>query len=162
MSRTLRAAILLLFLASCGGGNFTAPRHMDDACAVIQQRPQYLAAMKVTQRRWGVPISVQMAVLYQESKFIGNARTPHQFALGVIPLGRQAAHKTVAPSNGRVARAMPVAAHRRPAIRARRCAANIDNLTATNRSVCHPGFPRFLPRAQDQRCRTRRRSLVRA
>lgn len=89
MSRTLRAAILLLFLASCGGGNFTAPRHMDDACAVIQQRPQYLAAMKVTQRRWGVPISVQMAVLYQESKFIGNARTPHQFALGVIPLGRQ-------------------------------------------------------------------------
>lgn len=89
MSRTLRASILLLFLASCGGGNFSAPRHMDDACAVIRQRPQYLSAMKVTQRKWGVPISVQMAVLYQESKFIGNARTPHQFALGVIPMGRQ-------------------------------------------------------------------------
>lgn len=89
MSRTLRAAILLLFLASCGGGNFSAPHHMDDACAVIQQRPHYLQAMKVTQAKWGVPISVQMAVLYQESKFIGNARTPHQFVLGVIPRGRQ-------------------------------------------------------------------------
>lgn len=89
MSRTLRAAILLLFLASCGGGNFSAPRHLDDACSVIKQRPQYLAAMKATQRKWGVPISVQMAVLYQESKFIGNARTPHQYALGVIPMGRQ-------------------------------------------------------------------------
>ncbi|MBI1173020.1 lytic transglycosylase [bacterium] len=89
MSRTLRASMLLLFLASCGGGNFSAPRHMDDACAVIQQRPHYLAAMRSVQSRWGVPISVQMAVLYQESKFIGNARTPHQFALGVIPLGRQ-------------------------------------------------------------------------
>lgn len=89
MSRTLRASILLLFLASCGGGNFSAPRNMNDACAVIRQRPQYLSAMKVTQRKWGIPISVQMAVLYQESKFIGNARTPHQFALGVIPLGRQ-------------------------------------------------------------------------
>ncbi|MGV8985090.1 MAG: lytic transglycosylase [Cypionkella sp.] len=89
MSRTLRASILLLFLASCGGGNFSAPRHLEDACSVIQQRPHYLAAMKVTQRKWGVPISVQMAVLYQESKFIGNARTPHQYALGVIPLGRQ-------------------------------------------------------------------------
>lgn len=89
MSRTLRAAILLLFLASCGGGNFSAPRHLDDACSVIHQRPQYLAAMKAVQRKWGVPISVQMAILYQESKFIGNARTPHQYALGVIPMGRQ-------------------------------------------------------------------------
>ncbi|MBR9766484.1 MAG: lytic transglycosylase, partial [Rhodobacteraceae bacterium] len=26
---------------------------------------------------------------HQESKFIGNARTPHRFALGIIPLGRQ-------------------------------------------------------------------------
>jgi hypothetical protein len=89
MSRTLRALFLLLLLASCGGGNFSAPRNMDDACSVIQQRPSYLKAMKVAQRKWGVPISVQMAVLYQESKFIGNARTPHQYALGVIPMGRQ-------------------------------------------------------------------------
>jgi hypothetical protein len=89
MSRTLRALLLLLFLASCGGGNFSAPRNLDDACSVIQQRPNYLKAMKVAQRNWGVPISVQMAVLYEESKFVGNARTPHQYALGVIPMGRQ-------------------------------------------------------------------------
>ena len=89
MSRLLRAAILLLFLASCGGGNFTAPRNLDDACSIIHQRPSYLSAMQVSQRKWGVPISVQMAVLYQESKFVGNARTPHHYALGVIPLGRQ-------------------------------------------------------------------------
>ena len=89
MSRTLRASILLLLLASCGGGNFSAPRHLDDACSVIRQRPQYLSAMRATQSKWGVPISVQMAILYQESKFIGNARTPHQYALGVIPMGRQ-------------------------------------------------------------------------
>ena len=31
MSRTLRAAILLLLLASCGGGNYSAPRNLDDA-----------------------------------------------------------------------------------------------------------------------------------
>jgi hypothetical protein len=30
-----------------------------------------------------------MAVIHQESKFIGNARTPHRFALGIIPMGRQ-------------------------------------------------------------------------
>ena len=36
-----------------------------------------------------VPVAVQMATIYQESKFIGNARTPRQYALGVIPMGRQ-------------------------------------------------------------------------
>lgn len=45
--------------------------------------------MKATERKWGVPVHVQMAAIYQESKFIGNARTPHQYALGVIPMGRQ-------------------------------------------------------------------------
>lgn len=45
--------------------------------------------MKATERKWGVPVHVQMAVIHQESKFIGNAQTPHRFALGVIPMGRQ-------------------------------------------------------------------------
>ncbi|MDM7932475.1 lytic transglycosylase [Tabrizicola sp.] len=91
MSRFLRASLLLLFLASCGGGggNYSAPRQLDDACAIIRERPQYLRAMKSTERRWGIPVHVQMATIHQESKFIGNARTPHTYALGVIPMGRQ-------------------------------------------------------------------------
>jgi hypothetical protein len=63
---------------------------LDDACAILRERPQYLRAMERTERRWGIPVHVQMATIYQESKFIGNARTPHTFALGVIPMGRQA------------------------------------------------------------------------
>lgn len=88
MSRLIRAAALLL-LASCGGGNNTAPRNLDDACSIIRQRPAYFSAMKRTENRWGVPVHVQMATLYQESKFIGNARTPFRYALGIIPMGRQ-------------------------------------------------------------------------
>ena len=90
MSRFLRASLLVAFLASCGGGgNYSAPRQLDDACAIIRERAQYLRAMERTERRWGIPVHVQMATIYQESKFIGNARTPHTFALGVIPMGRQ-------------------------------------------------------------------------
>lgn len=90
MSRFLRASMMVLCLASCGGGgNFSAPRQLDDACAIIRERPQYLRAMEQTERRWGIPVHVQMAAIHQESKFIGNARTPHTFALGVIPMGRQ-------------------------------------------------------------------------
>lgn len=91
MSRFLRAALVLVLLAACGGGSrqYSAPRDLDDACAIVRERPQYLRAMKATERKWGVPVHVQMAVIHQESKFIGNAQTPHRWALGVIPMGRQ-------------------------------------------------------------------------
>ncbi|WP_415183648.1 lytic transglycosylase [Phaeovulum sp.] len=88
MNKYLMAAMILL-VASCGGGSYKAPRDLDDACAIVKERPKYHSAMKRAERRWGVPVHVQMATIHQESKFIGNARTPFRFALGVIPMGRQ-------------------------------------------------------------------------
>ena len=89
MSRVLRAMVIVLAVASCGGGNNSAPRNLDDACSILKQRPQYIKAFRATERRWGVPVHVQMATIYQESKFVGNARTPLRYKLGVIPMGRQ-------------------------------------------------------------------------
>ncbi|TCS65378.1 lytic transglycosylase [Primorskyibacter sedentarius] len=89
MSRTLRAMVMMILVASCGSGNYSAPRNLDNACSILTQRPTYIRAFKATERRWGVPVHVQMATIYQESKFIGNARTPLRYSLGVIPVGRQ-------------------------------------------------------------------------
>ncbi|MDJ0627992.1 MAG: lytic transglycosylase [Rhodobacter sp.] len=91
MSRFLRAMVLLAFAAGCGGGGGgdAPPRDLDDACAIVKQRPNYLKAFNRTERRWGVPVHVQMATIYQESKFDGDARTPLRYVLGVIPMGRQ-------------------------------------------------------------------------
>lgn len=88
MSRVFCALALLLVLGSCGG-NYSAPRNLDNACALASERPKYYKAMRATERRWGVPIHVQMAVIHQESRFIGDAKTPYRYALGVIPMGRQ-------------------------------------------------------------------------
>ncbi|MDE9450274.1 transglycosylase SLT domain-containing protein [Aliiroseovarius sp. Z3] len=88
MSRLLRAALILVFLASCGGDS-KAPRNLDNACSIIKQRPKIHKAMKRTERKWKVPVPVQMAMIYQESKFIRDARTPMKYALGVLPMGRQ-------------------------------------------------------------------------
>jgi len=89
MRRVFHAIALVLLAASCGGGSFSAPRNPDNACSILKQRPNYIKAFRAAERKWGVPIHVQMATIYQESKFIGNARTPLQFKLGVIPMGRQ-------------------------------------------------------------------------
>ena len=88
MSRTLRAMLIVLLVASCGGGSGTAPRNLDDACSIAKQRPEYIRAFQRTEQRWGVPVHVQMATMHQESKFISNARTPHRYAMGIIPMGR--------------------------------------------------------------------------
>ncbi len=88
MGKVFGAVALLLLLAGCGQ-NFSAPRDLENACSIVSERPRYLTAMRATERKWGVPIHVQMATIHQESKFIGNARTPFRYTLGVIPMGRQ-------------------------------------------------------------------------
>ncbi|MBB5720638.1 hypothetical protein FHS72_000242 [Loktanella ponticola] len=90
MSSFFRAMVLLALLGSCSAGGYgSAPRELDNACAIVNERPEYLRAFKATQRKWGVPVPTIMAMIYQESKFISNNRPPHQYALGVIPIGRQ-------------------------------------------------------------------------
>lgn len=89
MSRILGAMLLALMLASCGVGHKTPPRNLDDACSIADQRPNYMRAFRATEREWGAPVSVQMAIIYHESAFRSDARTPFRFVLGVIPMGRQ-------------------------------------------------------------------------
>lgn len=90
MSRTFCALIIAVFLASCGGGGPShAPRQLDNACAILKERPEYYKAFRKSERRWGVPVHVQMATIHQESKFIADARTPFRYVIGVIPMGRQ-------------------------------------------------------------------------
>ncbi|MEM9395151.1 MAG: lytic transglycosylase [Pseudomonadota bacterium] len=89
MSRNLCLSIALCALAACGSGSNTPPSRLDNACAIVDERPKYLRAMKRTEKKWGTPVAVQMATLYQESKFMSDARTPYRYTLGVIPMGRQ-------------------------------------------------------------------------
>ncbi|WP_194097807.1 transglycosylase SLT domain-containing protein [Marivivens aquimaris] len=89
MSRFFLALMIALVLGSCGERQGSAPRELDDACSILTERPHYVRAFRNAKRRWGVEPYVLMAMIYQESKFISNNRTPHQFALGVIPIGRQ-------------------------------------------------------------------------
>lgn len=91
MSRFLQLLLVLGLLAACAGPQrqFYAPRNLDNACLLLAERPHYATALRASERRWGVPVPVQMAIIHAESSFIGDARTPVRFTLGVIPMGRQ-------------------------------------------------------------------------
>ncbi len=89
MSRILFVLFGVLLLASCGGGSKQPPSRLNDACSIARERPDYIKAFKSTERKWGVPVHVQMATIYQESRYRHDARTPHRYVLGVIPMGRQ-------------------------------------------------------------------------
>lgn len=89
MSRSLFTLAAVLVLGSCSGGSKAPPSNLDDACSIAAQRPEYIKAFKQTERKWGVPVHVQMSTIYYESRYRRDARTPHQFVLGVIPVGRQ-------------------------------------------------------------------------
>lgn len=89
--RALMIAVLALALASCSGGKSKtkAPRNLDNACSIKQERKAWFKELKAAERKWDVPVSVMMATIYQESKFDGRARTPLVFKAGVIPMGRR-------------------------------------------------------------------------
>lgn len=89
MSKLILAMVAVLALGSCATRYGDAPRNLDNACSIVNERPSYLRAFRATQRKWGVPVPVIMAMIWQESKFISNNRPPHQYVLGVIPVGRQ-------------------------------------------------------------------------
>lgn len=80
---------LVSLLGACGSRQFDSPRNLDNACALLDERPRYGRAMRRTERRWNAPVHVQMAIIHQESRFDGDIRPPFRYALGVIPMGRQ-------------------------------------------------------------------------
>ncbi len=86
--RLIAGLSVLLLLLSCGSSVPPPPKNLNDACAIQSEKPKWFAAMGRVEKKWGVPISLQMAVIYQESKFRGDARTPLSFKMGVIPMGR--------------------------------------------------------------------------
>ena len=90
MRRPLRMLCLAVLIGSCGVfSSGSAPRNLDNACSILEQRPHFYRAFKLTEKRWGVPVNVQMAIIHQESRFRSNAKTPMRYFLGIIPRGRQ-------------------------------------------------------------------------
>lgn len=78
--------VLLLGSVAC---STTPPAEPNNLCAVFTQKTAWHKHAKAMQKRWGVPLSVPMAMMYQESAYRANAKAPRNYALWIIPWGRK-------------------------------------------------------------------------
>ena len=81
-SRQAIAALALLMIAGCA---MSPPEQVDNVCDIFRERPGWYNDAKQSRARWGVPISVSMAFMYQESRFVATAKPPRKKIFGVIP-----------------------------------------------------------------------------
>lgn len=64
------------------------PSDVNNICHVFHQYPSWYRDALDVQRRWRVPIPVQMAIIHQESKFDAKARPGRMKLLWIIPWRR--------------------------------------------------------------------------
>lgn len=64
------------------------PRHPGNTCSIFRQYPDWYRAAWESQRHWGVPMNVTMAIIYYESGFRGNAKPPRKKLFWIIPWKR--------------------------------------------------------------------------
>lgn len=61
------------------------PTQVNNACSIFKQYPKWYKQARKAEQRWGVPVSTQLAVMKQESSFIGTAKPPRKKLLWVVP-----------------------------------------------------------------------------
>jgi hypothetical protein len=61
------------------------PSNPDNLCEIFREKDDWFDAAADAEDRWGAPIQVMMAIVFQESRFQAEAKTPRTWYLGFIP-----------------------------------------------------------------------------
>ncbi len=74
--------ILLLAGTSCVT---SPPSNLDNACAILHEKDDWYEDTAGSRKRWGLPISTQLAIVHQESRFRGDVRPRRRRFLWIFP-----------------------------------------------------------------------------
>jgi hypothetical protein len=64
------------------------PKNLKNGCEIFKEKDDWYPAAHESFEKWGMPVHVQMAIIYQESRFVHDAKPPRQKLLWVIPWTR--------------------------------------------------------------------------
>ena len=81
--RRLALFAMCAFLGGCSGHD-KPPSTVVDACRMQSERPQWFAAMRRTEEKWGVPVSVQLATIARELSFAHDAQPTKRVGSGIF------------------------------------------------------------------------------
>lgn len=80
-----RALWLLLITALLSACTTSPPSRTDNICEVFREKDGWYDDAADSRKEWGSPISVMMAIMHQESRFVAKAKPPRRKILGFIP-----------------------------------------------------------------------------
>lgn len=75
----------VMALAGCASA---PPEEPENLCRIFEEKRDWYDAAADMRDKWGVPIQVPMAMMYQESSFKHDAVPPRDYILWIIPWGR--------------------------------------------------------------------------
>ncbi|MBF0448611.1 MAG: hypothetical protein HQL67_10445 [Magnetococcales bacterium] len=73
--------LLLLMVSGCA----SRPHDINDACAIFDEKSSWYDEMRRVEKKWKLPIHVQLAIIHQESKFKHDAKAPRTRLFWFIP-----------------------------------------------------------------------------
>ncbi|MCF7970854.1 MAG: hypothetical protein K9L22_06780 [Methylococcaceae bacterium] len=83
--KTISYYFLALFALSLTACTASQPKNTHNICAIFKEKDDWYDYSKDAYLKWGVPIPIQMAIMYQESRFVADAKPPRPWLLGFIP-----------------------------------------------------------------------------
>jgi len=79
---TVPVLVMTVLLAGCTA---SVPRNIDNCCSIFKERRSWYRDSRKAEKRWGVPVHVQLAIIHQESRFVAKARPPRTKFLWIFP-----------------------------------------------------------------------------
>lgn len=70
----------VLLLAGCAS---EPPKRVENACTIFEEKPRWYRAARESERKWGTPVQIQLAIMRAESGFRHDAKPPRERVLGV-------------------------------------------------------------------------------
>jgi len=82
--RNIFLTLIILFFSACS----SIPTNTSDSCSIFNERYLWYKYVKKTEKKWGTPIYVQLAIIKMESDFDWLAKPARQKLFKVIPFKR--------------------------------------------------------------------------
>ena len=84
MIRNKLLLVIFLFISACS----SIPKNTSDGCSIFSERYLWYKHAKKTEKKWGTPIYLQLAIIKMESDFDWFAKPKRQKIFKVIPYKR--------------------------------------------------------------------------